>query len=375
MWLAGLFVFLGWMLSLCLHEFGHAIVAYLGGDTSVKDKGYLTLNPLNYTDPGLSLMMPMIFLLMGGIALPGGAVYIDHSRLRNRWWDSAVSAAGPLANAMVTLVLAIPFWLGLATELSTHWFWSSLAFLIFLEIFAVVLNLLPIPPLDGYGIIRPWLPEKIQHRFNQFGKYGIWFIFGLLWFVPAAGRFLWNFVYRIAVILKVPFDTLYEGSLLFDKPQVKLSLIIAFMGFLWLIKRHEDQRKNSPELTLYHQGYQLESDKYYEEAIAAYDQAIEIKPDFYEAWYHQGNSLYQLRRYEEAITSYNRAVYIHPNGSSAWYNLACCYALQGNINQAIKSLEQAIKLEPDLRSRAKTDPDFDRIRENPLFKNLIVKEG
>ena len=72
MWLAGLFVFGGWMISLCLHEFGHAIVAYFGGDTSVKDKGYLTLNPLNYTDPGLSLLLPMIFLVMGGIALPGG---------------------------------------------------------------------------------------------------------------------------------------------------------------------------------------------------------------------------------------------------------------------------------------------------------------
>ncbi|HBB30301.1 MAG TPA: peptidase M50, partial [Cyanobacteria bacterium UBA9273] len=137
MWLAGLFVFLGWIASLCLHEFGHAVVAYWGGDTSVKEKGYLTLNPLKYTDPGLSLLFPTIFLLMGGIALPGGAVYIDRSRLRSRWWDSAVSAAGPLANAAVTLVLATPFWLGLATWSRGNWLWPSVAFLIFLEIFAV----------------------------------------------------------------------------------------------------------------------------------------------------------------------------------------------------------------------------------------------
>src|SRR5689334_2297001 len=107
MWLVVLFICFGWMLSLCLHEFGHAIVAYWGGDTSVKDKGYLTLNPLKYTDPNLSLLMPMLFLLIGGIALPGGAVYINHNRLRNRFWQSAVSAAGPIADIILACLLSL----------------------------------------------------------------------------------------------------------------------------------------------------------------------------------------------------------------------------------------------------------------------------
>ncbi len=80
-----IFVCVGWIISVCLHEFGHAIVAYWGGDTSVKDKGYLTLNPLKYTNINLSLLLPLLFLLIGGIALPGAAVYIDTRRLRNRW--------------------------------------------------------------------------------------------------------------------------------------------------------------------------------------------------------------------------------------------------------------------------------------------------
>ncbi|WP_233220817.1 hypothetical protein [Chlorogloea sp. CCALA 695] len=50
-----IFVCVGWILSVCLHEFDHAIVAYWGGDTSVKDKGYLTLNPLKYTNINLCL--------------------------------------------------------------------------------------------------------------------------------------------------------------------------------------------------------------------------------------------------------------------------------------------------------------------------------
>src|SRR5216684_4858968 len=89
------FVVSGWVVSLCIHEFGHAVVAYLGGDRSVKASGYLTFNPLRYANLLMSIVFPVIFLLLGGIALPGGAVYIDHSALRSRAWDSLVSVAGP----------------------------------------------------------------------------------------------------------------------------------------------------------------------------------------------------------------------------------------------------------------------------------------
>ncbi len=63
-------VLIGWIFSLCLHEFSHTLVAYLGGDTTVKDKGYLTFNPLKYTHPVYSLLIPLIFLVLGGIGLP-----------------------------------------------------------------------------------------------------------------------------------------------------------------------------------------------------------------------------------------------------------------------------------------------------------------
>ena len=62
-----------WIFSVCLHEFGHALVAFYGGDETVKDKGYLTMNPLRYTHPVLSILMPVVFMVMGGIGLPGGA--------------------------------------------------------------------------------------------------------------------------------------------------------------------------------------------------------------------------------------------------------------------------------------------------------------
>ena len=77
-----LLVLAGWAVSLCLHEFGHAYTAYRGGDRSVRAKGYLTLDIRRYADLGLSLVLPVFFLLLGGIPLPGGAVWIDHGAIR-----------------------------------------------------------------------------------------------------------------------------------------------------------------------------------------------------------------------------------------------------------------------------------------------------
>ena len=81
----------GWATSLCLHEFGHAITAYRGGDRAVRAKGYLSLDPRHYTDPVLSIVLPLIFVAIGGIPLPGGAVWINHHALRDRRVESMVS--------------------------------------------------------------------------------------------------------------------------------------------------------------------------------------------------------------------------------------------------------------------------------------------
>ena len=103
------FIIGGWLVSLCLHEFGHAVTAFWGGDESVESKGYLTLNPLKYTHPIISIVIPLVMLLMGGIAFPGGAVYINIHALRKPNYRSLVSAAGPLANLLCLFLLALPF--------------------------------------------------------------------------------------------------------------------------------------------------------------------------------------------------------------------------------------------------------------------------
>lgn len=77
-----LFVTSAWVVSLCLHEYSHARSALHSGDISVGAKGYLTLNPMKYTHAMLSIVLPLIFLVLGGIGLPGGAVFIERGRIR-----------------------------------------------------------------------------------------------------------------------------------------------------------------------------------------------------------------------------------------------------------------------------------------------------
>jgi Zn-dependent protease len=144
----------GWAVSLCLHEFGHAAVAYRGGDRSVRAKGYLTLDIRRYTDLGLSFVLPILILLIGGIPLPGGAVWINHAAIRSRGARSLVSLAGPATNLIIgglltAAVALVQMPIGLAIGLSC---------LAFIQVIAFVLNIIPIPGLDGFGVIEPFLP-------------------------------------------------------------------------------------------------------------------------------------------------------------------------------------------------------------------------
>jgi len=174
----------GWAVSLCLHEFGHAFVAYRGGDTTVRDKGYLTLDIRRYTDIGWSFVLPVIFLLIGGIPLPGGAVWINHGLLRSRGARSLVSLAGPLTNLVLAVVLTVtvatiemPF--GLAIALSC---------LALIQVYAFVLNILPVPGLDGFGVIEPYLSYEAQRTAAKIRPWAPLVVFLLLIGVPAAGR-------------------------------------------------------------------------------------------------------------------------------------------------------------------------------------------
>lgn len=179
----GVFVFVigGWVVSLCLHEFAHAYAAFRAGDRSVEAAGYLTLNPFKYAHPVLSIVIPLLFIVQGGIGLPGGAVYLHPHDFRSRRSQSIAAAVGPGVNAVFALVLLLLVH-GHQDSSEHIRFWAALAFLGFLQVTALVLNLLPIPGLDGYAIIEPYLDPQTRATGAKIKPWGMIGVIVLLQF-------------------------------------------------------------------------------------------------------------------------------------------------------------------------------------------------
>ena len=186
-----LFVLAGWVVTLCFHEFAHAYAAYRAGDHSVESAGYLTLNPFKYAHPLLSIVLPLFFIVQGGIGLPGGAVYLHRHAFRTKRARSVAAAVGPLTNVVFALVLLLLARSHGASALlyldgagaGTHArFWGAVAFLGFLQVTAAVLNLLPIPGLDGWGILEPYLDPQTQQYGDRIKPWGMLGVIVLLQF-------------------------------------------------------------------------------------------------------------------------------------------------------------------------------------------------
>ncbi|OBB31374.1 hypothetical protein A5792_16250 [Mycolicibacterium peregrinum] len=201
-------VIAGWLVSLCLHEFGHAFTAWRFGDHDVAVRGYLTLNPLKYSHPLLSLGFPVLVIALGGIGLPGGAVYVRTSWMTARQ-KTLVSLAGPAANlalAVVLLTVTAVFF-----DPAHLVFWSGLAFLGFLQVTAVVLNVLPVPGLDGYGALEPHLSADTQRALAPAKQWGL-FILLILLFTPALNRWFFSVVFWFVDLSGVPGQLVSIGS-------------------------------------------------------------------------------------------------------------------------------------------------------------------
>lgn len=210
-----LFVLSGWLLSLCLHEYAHAVVAYRGGDRSVAAAGYLTLDPFKYSHALYSIVLPLIFVLLGGIGLPGGAVLINRAALRSRVRESLVSAAGPLVNVLFAVAVLLPVAAIGPTDPDHLTFWAGLSFLGFLQVTASVLNLLPVPGLDGFGILDPWLPQSwapVARTISMFSLFGVLI---LLW-VPAINRAFFDLVFLFLEPFGIPVQLVGFGHGLFQ---------------------------------------------------------------------------------------------------------------------------------------------------------------
>ncbi len=209
-----LFIAAGWILSVVVHEFGHAFVAYKAGDTSVVAKGYLTLDPLKYTDLGVTLLLPLVALALGGIGFPGAAVYLRPDLMRSPIGRSLASLAGPAMTGVVLAALALG--LRLLPAASAPALYCAISLLAFLQATALILNLLPVPGLDGYGVLRPFIPTSVQQSLRPIERLSMLALMAALFLVPGVSGLLFAAAFWITDALGVPRDAVAVGFNLFQ---------------------------------------------------------------------------------------------------------------------------------------------------------------
>ena len=369
----------GWIASVCIHEFAHAIVAYWGGDRSVKDKGYLTFNPLKYTHPIFSIFLPLVMLMLGGLGLPGGAVYIRHDKLYSRMWASAVSAAGPLATGLLGIVMSIPFWFGASPD-NGNWFWLGLAFLVALQISAFFFNLLPIPPLDGFGIIEPWLsPDLATHIKPPLQRFGSVLLFVLI-LLPGPYRAFVSSIDRVSLALDI--EPAYRvQALAAFRPYTPLVVILLVVALVLASHQWTKQAARQEELELSlaeREILRIHSP----DALAAIDRhsperqspeqqspdpptlspvlSQEItspetsppsdSPHPYsprqasdEQWVSRGKNLLKYRDFEAALSAFQQAISENHHNALAWHFQGKTLASLGRYADASRAQSQAIE--------------------------------
>ncbi len=167
--------------SMVLHELAHGLVALALGDTTAKEDGRLTLNPIRHLDPIMSVVLPLISYLMGGVVF-GGAKPVPVNTHRLRWgvWGMAlVAMAGPLVNFVLAFVSFM------IIELSGVSDQSGILYSILLEVMLVnlgfgVFNLIPIPPLDGSRILYALMPDGVREIMTRMELVGIYIIYVLI---------------------------------------------------------------------------------------------------------------------------------------------------------------------------------------------------
>jgi Zn-dependent protease len=164
------------VISLTVHEFGHAAVAYLFGDDTAKRAGRLTLNPLTHLDPiGLLMVVTVGF----GFAKP---VPTDPRNFRSRWADLAVSAAGPGMNLVMAIiainVYVLAFQLGYLTGPGERQFFI---YLTLINLVLMIFNLIPLGSLDGHYILPYFLSRRLARAYVELNaQYGNMVLMGLI---------------------------------------------------------------------------------------------------------------------------------------------------------------------------------------------------
>jgi Zn-dependent protease len=170
---------LAFILAIAVHEGNHALVATALGDDTPRRHGRLSLNPMRHVD-----LTGLVVFVLAGVGWGWTPVTPGNLRPDPRIGGALVAAAGPLANLMLAVVFSLPLRANLDMPPLLHQF---LFMAVALNLLLFVLNLLPLPPLDGFSVLLGVLPESLAVPLKQIERYGILLILGVLLLLPMAG--------------------------------------------------------------------------------------------------------------------------------------------------------------------------------------------
>jgi Zn-dependent protease len=204
------------ILSICVHEFGHAIVADKLGDPLPRSQGRVTLNPLAHIDPIGTLVLPMVAFFVGGaigarILGWGKPVQISLSarhmtrKISMRTAHALVAIAGPSMNILFALLLSVLYIVLIkASYLSMA---VAVEGVIAMNITLCLFNLLPIPPLDGGAVFARFTPRRYDYLLEALNRYGFMILLALL-MIPFKGGTLLEWIMWPAYIISEYWRTL-----------------------------------------------------------------------------------------------------------------------------------------------------------------------
>ena len=181
------------LFSFVAHEYAHGWAAWKQGDETAHDLGLLNWDPRTYVDPFMTLLLPLMsWVGTGGSVILGGArsAPLNPANYRNRrLGDIIVSLAGVTANIIVAGIATVLFVLcglagraGGAMEATFGILQAMCVIAIRLNLFLVLFNLLPIPPLDGSHVVKNLLPPRLAVQYMRFARFGFLVLILLIWF-------------------------------------------------------------------------------------------------------------------------------------------------------------------------------------------------
>jgi len=189
--------------AITLHEAAHGYVAKHYGDLTAYAQGRVSLNPLRHIDPMGTIIVPLVLFVLSKMTVGAGFIFgwakpvpVNFGNLRRPKRDMLwVAAAGPGANLFMALLWALVIKLGLAipeSDLAKPMMLMGFAG-IKINAILLVLNLLPLPPLDGGRIAVSLLPHRIAYRYAQIEPYGFMILLFLL-FTGVLGTVIGPFI-------------------------------------------------------------------------------------------------------------------------------------------------------------------------------------